>query len=441
MRRWLAVFFLILLTGVIIRQLQVEIDSFYSGQRGPYLQKLNANGVVIRWQTEQPLATSLQLQEQIVRHDIELTTRHRVELQNLQPATTYHYSINASKTDQYTFTTPPAADQQQTVRLWVLGDPGTNSQLHQAARTAGQQWLAKNARSNRPLLDIWLTTGDNAYTSGRNAEFQQAIFEPYQDWLSRFNLTAVMGNHDMRRRAYPRIFEFPAAAEQGGVASGSQYYYSMDQGPLHLIVLDSAWSLLNDRTAMLEWLEQDLQANTRPWLMAVFHHAPYSKGSHDSDDDWGSDRRIGMVRQYILPLLERHNVDLVVAGHSHVYERSHLLDGHYGKSNTFTDEMIVSPSHAIVDNFSKQPDCQHNCGAIYQVLGSTAELRPGALDHPAMPVGLNQSGTLIIDIDAGCLSSRFLNTKGQLADQFIISKQPITSCFQGTIAPRDLNHD
>ena len=36
------------------------------------------------------------------------------------------------------------------------------------------------------------------------------------------------------------------------------------------------------------------------------------------------------MRQNALPILEADGVDLVLTGHSHSYERSFLLDGHYG---------------------------------------------------------------------------------------------------------------
>ena len=40
------------------------------------------------------------------------------------------------------------------------------------------------------------------------------------------------------------------------------------------------------------------------------------------------------MRENALPILESYGVDIVLSGHSHSYERSFLLDGHYGKSNT-----------------------------------------------------------------------------------------------------------
>lgn len=423
MRRWFGVVFLGVLVGVLIRQIQVENDSQFDGQRGPYLQRLTATSVVIRWQTDSPVATQLQLGGLSVQGQSEPTTRHRIEMQHLNPSTVYEYQIAEH---HYNFSTPPSVDDKNTpVRLWVLGDPGSDSELHQLNRQVAQQWLQQNKRPGqpaRPLLDLWLTTGDNAYTSGRNLEYQQAIFEPYQDWLSQFALLPVIGNHDMRRRAYRRIFEFSQNGEQGGLASNSQHYYSVNQGPLHVVVLDSSWSVLHDRQAMLDWLKRDLQANIRPWVITIFHHPPYTKGSHDSDDTRGSDRRIGLIRKHVLPVLERHSVNLVLGGHSHVYERSHLLNGHYGQSISLKDSMILARGQGIGDDFQAKPGCQQNCGTVYQVLGSTAELRPGTVDHPAMAVGLNQSGTVIIDVKPECLHSRFLNSDGLVADEFVLGQ-------------------
>ena len=67
-------------------------------------------------------------------------------------------------------------------------------------------------------------------------------------------------------------------------------------------------------------------------MIAFCHHPPYTKGSHDSD----ADIELMEMRQNALPILEDAGVDLVLSGHSHSYERSFLIDGHYGTSSTFT---------------------------------------------------------------------------------------------------------
>ena len=35
------------------------------------------------------------------------------------------------------------------------------------------------------------------------------------------------------------------------------------------------------------------------------------------------------MRQYIMPIIESGGVDLLLTGHSHIYERSMLIDGAY----------------------------------------------------------------------------------------------------------------
>jgi len=67
------------------------------------------------------------------------------------------------------------------------------------------------------------------------------------------------------------------------------------------------------------------------WIVAYWHHPPYTKGSHDSD----TESQLIQMRQNFLPLLEDNGVDLVLAGHSHSYERSYFLNGHYGNASSF----------------------------------------------------------------------------------------------------------
>ena len=130
---------------------------------------------------------------------------------------------------------------------------------------------------------------------------------------------------------YYDIFSFPKLAEAGGVASGTEAYYSFDYGNIHFVCLDSDETIRASNGPMANWLRNDLANNTQDWLIAFFHHPPYSKGSHNSD----TETELIQMRQNFLPILEEHGVDLVLSGHSHAYERSKFIDGHYGSSGTF----------------------------------------------------------------------------------------------------------
>ena len=158
-------------------------------------------------------------------------------------------------------------------------------------------------------------------------------------------LWPTLGNHDGATAdsatgtgPYYDIFTLPKAAQAGGIASGTEAYYSFDYGMIHFVSLESFETNRAANGAMLTWLQQDLATTTQPWLIVFFHHPPYTKGSHNSDVDLESIE----MRQNALPILEAAGVDLVLTGHSHSYERSYLIDGHYGTSSTFTQAMKKS---------------------------------------------------------------------------------------------------
>ena len=133
---------------------------------------------------------------------------------------------------------------------------------------------------------------------------------------------------------------------------------------------------------MLTWLEQDLAATEKDWIIAFWHSPPYSKGSHDSDFEANL---VGM-REQVVPILETYGVDLVLCGHSHSYERSFLLNGHYGSSATLTPAMVLDPGSGRSEEtgaYNKSlggPDASR--GAVYVVAGSAGQTGFG-LTRPA----------------------------------------------------------
>jgi hypothetical protein len=198
---------------------------------------------------------------------------------------------------------------------------------------------------------------------------------------------------------------------------------------------------------MLTWLEADLQATTADWLIALWHRPPYSKGLfHDSDVEVAE---INM-RQYALPILESYGVDLVLNGHSHSYERSFFLDGHYGLSTTLAAANFVDPGDgdpAGDGAYRKSPGPTPNAGAVYVVNGSGSEVRNATLNHPAMVVNLLELGSVVVDVDGDTLTARMLNSAGAVRDTFRIVKgtpcatTPVGGCVAATSGKFTLRTD
>ncbi len=419
--------------------------------RGPYLQMATPSAVTLRWRTDAAGNSRVRYGTQASNlhqsaSSSTVTTEHEVRLTGLQSGTRYYYAVGSSSEDHATgssffFETPPAVGSTQNTRIWVIGDSGT------ANSNAANVYNAYRGYAGSDYTHLLLMLGDNAYNDGFDAEYQSAVFDMYPELLRQTVVWSTLGNHDgyqadsdTQTGPYYDIFTFPRLAEAGGVASGTEAYYSFEYANAHFIVLDSYETDRSVGGDMFTWLESDLQATTADWVIAFWHHPPYSKGSHDSD----SDTRMSEMRSRALPILESYGVDLVLSGHSHAYERSYLLDGHYGKSNTLNSSMVVdsgSGNPAGSGAYDKPLGLSANQGAVYVVAGSSGKVSSsGNLNHAAMYYSLRDMGSLVLDLNDQQLDVRFLEDDGDIRDRFqitkgggscVVTQTPEASCSDG----------
>lgn len=414
--------------------------------RGPYLQNGSATNITVRWRTDVPTSS-------LVRYGTNLNdlsaaamipgpnTNHEVRLSDLLPDTKYFYAFGgvggcaedlAGGDARHFFITAPLPGVAKPTRIWVLGDSGT-ANIHQInVRNAYEAFTGPRH------TDLWLMLGDNAYNLGLDSEFQTGLFNIYTNLLPNSVLWPALGNHDtafstahVDTYPYFDVFTLPKNGEAGGVASGKEHYYSFDYGNIHFICLDSVTSLRATNGPMYAWLTNDLAHNRADWTIAFWHHPPYSKGGHDSDI---STEMTGM-RRVFLPALERGGVDLVMTGHSHSYERSYLLDGHYGFSTNLADCMKLN-SGSGRENESGAYDKPAfgpvaNQGTVYVVAGSSGQASGGALNHPTSFLSRNNLGSLVLDVNTNRLDVRFIRETGAVVDHFTIRRG---------ISPVDTNH-
>lgn len=402
--------------------------------RGPYLQMVTPDSAVIRWGTTSKTDSVVHVGTApgnltMTASDPAERYYHEIHLTGLSPATTYYYDTGSSSgvassgADHFFRTQPPVGSAAAT-RIWVIGDSGRNNQnqrdVYQAYRNfAGSRYT-----------DLWLLLGDNAYGDGTDQQYQDGFFDVYPELLRQTVVWPSLGNHDghsvhtpTQTGVYYNIFTLPTAGEAGGVASGTEAYYSYDYGNIHFVVLDAYDVDRSPSGAMAQWLAADLSANTADWTIAYWHHPPYSKGSHDSD----SEIELIEMRENILPLLENHGVDLVLCGHSHNYERSRFVRGHYGYSWTYSDALFALDTgsgnvSAGAPAYSKPLPSGAGSGTVYAVVGTAAEAYGGTLDHPVMYQSFNRLGSMVLDINNRVLSARFIDQNGAVQDAFTIQK-------------------
>jgi len=409
-------------------------------ERGPYLQKLSETSITVKWRTDSNLPSKIWYGLSPGAYTWQLNVNsnainHELEITGLSPNTTYYYAVGFNGTilaggdaDHY-FKTSPSVGSTDKYSAWILGDCGTGNDNARAVRDAYYNYMGNQH------TDMILLLGDNAYSSGTDVQYQGALFEDmYEEKLINSVAWSCPGNHDIHSSnsstqtgPYYDIFSFPKSGESGGLASGTEAYYSFDYGNLHIISLDSDDTDRNPGSPMLTWLENDLAANLQYWTIVIFHHPPYTKGSHDSDNPNDSGGRMDDMRENVLPILESYGVDLVLSGHSHVYERSYLIEDHFGYSNTW------DPSTMLVDGGDGRTNgdgayVKYNNsgvadeGTVYIVTGSAGKTSTEALDHPVMYYGASTLGSTILEVEDNVMNLKFLNSVGIIDDSLTITR-------------------
>jgi len=403
--------------------------------RGPYLQKGSPHSATLRFATNIPVKPVLRYGKRPDQLDHRRTgpleVNHTLIIEGLDPDTTYHYAVEVggrrligSSGDQWFRTHPPAGAERPT-RIWVLGDSGQGQfGGAEAVRDAYLSYAGDRA------TDVWLMLGDNAYNEGRIEEYQDALFDEFPTVLRNTFLWPSIGNHDKRAFRSPTsgpyfdLFDLPTRGEAGGAPSKDERFYSFDYGNIHFVVLDSEAASLEADSLQIAWLERDLQQNRAEWTIGIVHAPPYSKGNHDSD---GAHRHLN-VRANAVPILEAHGMDLMLAGHSHNYERSYQIRGHYGTSDTWDASTYLvdggdgCPADAFVDECSGGADGAYgDQGTVYVVAGCSSYLVRGRKQkHPVTARGLMSLGSMVIDIESNRLEARFLRANGEIGDRFVI---------------------
>lgn len=415
--------------------------------RAPYLQLSTPTSIVIRWRTDVPTDSRVQFGLGVDNLTMtvdqpELVTEHEVHLTDLEPGTRYYYAVGSTTTmlagndADHSFTSAPAAGSTKPVRVWVIGDSGLGNQ---GAKDVRDSYL--NYTDDQPA-DLVITLGDNAYLIGNDRDFQNNFFGIYPTILRNTPVFTSVGNHDAfsadsdtQTGVYFDTFTLPDAAQAGGVASGTEAYYSFEYANIHFICLETSETDFTPGSPMLTWLASDLAQSSGQWTIAFFHHPPYSDG-HNSDNE----QDLVQIRQNIVPILEAGGVDLVLAGHSHSYERSYFLNGHYGLSNTLDPSMILDGGDGRIEGdgpYTKAaPGRTPNSGTVYAVAGNGSQVTGTERDHPAMHTSLLELGSMVLDITPTQLNAVSIDDQGVTNDSFTIAKPtPPNPC------PADLNGD
>ena len=249
---------------------------------------------------------------------------HQVEIEGLEPDTLYVFRVQGangwwSPWRQLRTAAAPGAP----LEFLYFGDTQNKNASHSTR-------VLLEAQRHAPRARLALFTGDQV--SGGDGEDDSEWgewFDAVAPVAGTMLVAPVAGNHEyfeefedtpQERRVlglhWPQVYALPGNGAPG--AEATTYWFDMHDA--RFVVLDGTSALdLGTAVAQAEWLDGVLAASPREWSIVAIHQPMFSPRQ---------DRDNALLREHVLPVLERHRVDLVLQGHDHVYgRRGGLIDG------------------------------------------------------------------------------------------------------------------
>jgi hypothetical protein len=240
--------------------------------------------------------------------------RHRVVVDDLDPDTSYVYSLAGGPENGWSRWTPvktgPAHE--QSFQFLYLGD----------AQKGLEAWgrLLKSARQRHPDAAFLLLAGDLVDRGNERTNWDH-FFLRADGVFDRLPVMPCAGNHEYLDRGpwlYRSFFELPRNGPSG---VEPKLVYSFEYGNAFFAILDSTPASIDRNAALTQarWLDAELGKTKATWRFVMFHHPIYA--SHPS-------RENPMLSEVWVPVFDRHHVDMVLQGHDHAYLRTNPMRGH-----------------------------------------------------------------------------------------------------------------
>jgi len=279
----------------------------------PYLQTVTQEGVTVSWETTsltRGRVNILNAQDKRVASipSDTLSAYHEVVVTGLSADTAYRYQVIAEadgeapwKSEVLEFTTAPEEDAPFSFLFYGDSRWGVDVHRPQADLMAADQ--------QKHGSNVVLHAGDIVSRGYSLDLWYDRFFAPAHPLISRVPIYPSVGNHEVNQKLYYDYFGLPN--------NESWYHFRYGMADFYALNTNVDYSPGSEQ---YEWADRALGESTAPWKVAFFHHPPFACATGRKPGDLE-------VQKHLVPLLEKHGVDLVLLGHDHLYGRSRAVNG------------------------------------------------------------------------------------------------------------------
>ncbi len=314
---------------------------------------------------------------------------HKAEAKNLTPDTKYQYRVGDSETGVWSkigyFTTSSETDDEANFIVFADVQASSEENFQQAAK------VLQSAVDTMPNYEFAVGLGD--FVNDCTNEEWDSYFRNFEFMNMNTTLVPVAGNHEgnLQWFKFNNMFNI-GEAENSAVITGC--YYSFDWGDAHFAVLNS-----NDMYPMsasqINWLKNDMNASDAQWKIVLMHRALYSAGKNINKPD------TIIMRNLLLPVIDELGIDVVFAGHDHMYMRTEPVKDEKAQ----TTQTITEVWNGESTTFALNPD------GTTHILPSTAGTKRYGVNEDAIPPILENSAIARDTHDGGVFATVSLDSE------------------------------
>jgi len=357
---------------------------------GPMVQMVNSDGFAVVWQMHpnKPAIVTVRQQDgkEVGRFPAgQEDSRQVAQISGLEAGSTYHYQISLQ--DGAEPHTALAENDVRTAPVWgrpfrflAFGDSG-----------AGQPSSRRLSRLMFPYHpDLVIHTGDIISPDGRREDFVGKLYRPYAELLAQSPMYPCLGNHEVKTENGRPTLEAFLLPDNGPRNQEPERFYWFDFGDVRFVAIDSNHDYPLFRDVVAPWLDAVLATAGDRWKVAFWHEPVYTNGRYTPAEK---------LLRTIVPVIDKHRVELVLNGHNHMYERTHPIRG----------GQVVGQSR----------------GTVYVVTGAGGNNLYEA-QHPPPPYLAHfcdrQHSFTVVDVTSNVMAVRQIGADRRVLDEFQITR-------------------